>query len=75
MTLWEHLHFRLGVPPPPVAPYELDKITVSHYGSIRDAERDLGYQPVKTQAQAMEECLPYCKDLFDKIRNRRKRKV
>jgi 3beta-hydroxy-delta5-steroid dehydrogenase/steroid delta-isomerase len=75
ITLWEHLHFRLGVPPPPVAPYELDKITVSHYGSIRDAERDLGYKPVKTQAQAMEECMPYCRNLFDKIKNRQKRKA
>ncbi len=75
LTLWEHLHFRLGVPPPPVGPYELDKVTVTHYGSIRDAERDLGYKPVKTYEQAMEECLLYCRDLLEKIRTRRKRKA
>jgi 3beta-hydroxy-delta5-steroid dehydrogenase/steroid delta-isomerase len=74
LTLWEHLHFRLGVPPPPVGPYELDKVTVTHYGSIRDAERDLGYKPVKSYEQAMEECLPYCRDLLDKIMTRRKGK-
>lgn len=75
LTLWEHLHFRLGIPPPLVTPYELDKVTVTHYGSICDAKRDLGYKPVKTYEQAMEECLPYCRDLLEKIRNRRKRKA
>jgi 3beta-hydroxy-Delta5-steroid dehydrogenase / steroid Delta-isomerase len=75
LTLWEHLHFRLGTPPPLVTPYELDKVTVTHYGSIRDAKRDLGYKPVKTYEQAMKECLPYCRDLLEKIRNKRKRKA
>lgn len=72
LTLWEHLHFRLGIPPPLVTPYELDKVTVTHYGSIRDAKRDLGYNPVKTYEQAMKECLPYCRDLLEKIRSRRR---
>lgn len=64
LTLWEHLHFRLGIPPPPFGPHELDKISVSHYGSIEDARRDLGYAPVKTYEQAMAECLPYCRARF-----------
>lgn len=64
LTVWEHLHFRLGVPPPPFGPHELDKISVSHYGSIEDARRDLGYVPVKTYEQAMAECLPYCRARF-----------
>ncbi len=65
---WEHLHFRLGVNPPPITPHELDKVSVSHYGSIADAERDLGYKPVKTYEEAIAECLPYCRQVFDQIR-------
>jgi 3beta-hydroxy-delta5-steroid dehydrogenase/steroid delta-isomerase len=64
LSLWEHLHFRLGVAPPPLGPYALDKITVSHYGSIEDAKRDLGYTPVKTYEQAIAACLPYCRERF-----------
>ncbi len=70
VTLWEHLHFRLGIGAPPVEPHAIDKITVTHYGSIADATRDLGYRPVKTHAQATEECLPYCRELLDRLRNR-----
>jgi len=39
VTLWEHLHFLLGAPPPPVERHAIDKITISHYGSIADARR------------------------------------
>lgn len=64
LTLWEFLHFRIGIAPPPITPHELDKISVTHYGSIDDAERDLGYWPVKSVRQALEECLPYCERLL-----------
>lgn len=64
LTLWEHLHFRLGIPAPPLTPHELDKVTVSHYGSIADAARDLGYAPVVPYQEAIAACLPYCKARF-----------
>jgi 3beta-hydroxy-delta5-steroid dehydrogenase/steroid delta-isomerase len=64
ISLWEHLHFRLGIAAPPFGPHALDKITVSHYGSIEDAKRDLGYAPIKPYAQAIAECLPYCRERF-----------
>jgi 3beta-hydroxy-delta5-steroid dehydrogenase/steroid delta-isomerase len=64
LSLWEHLHFRFGIAPPPFGPHELDKITISHYGSIADAKRDLGYTPIKPYAQAIAECLPYCRERF-----------
>ena len=64
LSLWEHLHFRLGIAPPPLTPHELDKITISHYGSIEDARLDLGYAPIKTYEQAIAECLPYCRNRF-----------
>jgi 3beta-hydroxy-delta5-steroid dehydrogenase/steroid delta-isomerase len=72
LVLWEHLHFRLGFPEPLIAPHELDKVTVTHFGSIRDAERDLGYAPARSYEQAIQECLPYCQDLFNKIRNKKR---
>jgi 3beta-hydroxy-delta5-steroid dehydrogenase/steroid delta-isomerase len=68
ISLWEHLHFRLGVAPPPFGPHALDKITVSHYGSIEDARRDLGYMPIKPYEQAIAECLPYCRERFRAVR-------
>jgi len=40
LTLWEHQNLCLGILPPPVSPHEFDKVTVTHYGSIRDAERN-----------------------------------
>ncbi len=71
LVLWEHLHFRLGVNPPPIAPHELDKVSVTHFGSIADAERDMGYKPVKTYEEAIQECLPYCREIFERIRDKR----
>jgi 3beta-hydroxy-delta5-steroid dehydrogenase/steroid delta-isomerase len=64
LEAWEYLHFRVGLPAPMIGPHELDKISVTHYGSIEDARRDLGYQPVKSVAEAMRECLPYYRDLL-----------
>ncbi len=72
LVLWQHLHFRLGVAAPPVTPHELDKISVTHYGSIRDAERELGYRPIVSHEEAMAECLPYCRELFERTRARRR---
>jgi 3beta-hydroxy-delta5-steroid dehydrogenase/steroid delta-isomerase len=62
VTAWEALHFLVGFPKPMLTPHELDKVTVTHYGSIAKARRDLGYEPLKTVAEAMQECLVYCKE-------------
>jgi nucleoside-diphosphate-sugar epimerase len=68
LKLWELLHFRIGIAAPPIAPHELDKISVTHYGSIEEAERELGYRPIKSVRQALEECLPYCESLLASCR-------
>ena len=57
-----------------ISPHELDKVTVTHYGSIEDARRELGYEPVKSATEALLECLPYSRDLLEKIREERKSK-
>jgi len=70
LKLWELLHFRIGIAPPPITPHELDKISVTHYGSIEEAERELGYRPIKSVRQALQECLPYCEALVAACRRR-----
>ncbi len=69
LKLWELLHFRIGIAPPPLTPHELDKISVTHYGSIEEAERELGYRPIKSVRQALQECLPYCESLVAACRS------
>jgi len=57
---WQAAHFVLGVPAPLLTPHELDKVTVTHYASIERAKKELGYEPRKSVAEAMRECLEYC---------------
>ncbi|MBW2270132.1 MAG: NAD-dependent epimerase/dehydratase family protein [Deltaproteobacteria bacterium] len=57
---WQAAHFMLGVPKPMLCPHELDKICVTHYASIEKARNDLGYTPIKSVEEAMQECLKYC---------------
>jgi 3beta-hydroxy-delta5-steroid dehydrogenase/steroid delta-isomerase len=64
LRLWQYLHFRLGVAAPMLTPHELDKVSVTHFASIDAAREDLGYKPIKTVAQAMPECLAYCKSML-----------
>jgi 3beta-hydroxy-delta5-steroid dehydrogenase/steroid delta-isomerase len=66
LTIWQFLHFRLGIEAPMMTPHELDKVSVTHFASIERAHQELGYQPIKTVAEAMAECLPYCRDLLER---------
>jgi 3beta-hydroxy-delta5-steroid dehydrogenase/steroid delta-isomerase len=66
VKLWQYLHFRFGIRTPVFTPHELDKIGVTHFASISAARQDLGYEPIKTVAEAMEECLAYCRELLSR---------
>jgi len=68
MSVWQRLHFRFGLPQPPLEPLAVERLYLDNYFSIAKAERDLGYRPLFTTAQAMAECLPYYKDLFEQIK-------
>jgi 3beta-hydroxy-Delta5-steroid dehydrogenase / steroid Delta-isomerase len=68
MTVWQWLHFRLGVPKPLIEPLAVERITIDNYFSIAKARRDLGYEPLFTTEQAMAECLPYYTDLYDRMK-------
>ncbi len=58
--IWQAAHFALGIPIPMLSPHELDKVSVTHYASMDKARSELGYAPVKSVAEAMQECLKYC---------------
>lgn len=59
MQAWEWLHFKLGIPEPLFSPHELNKLTISHVVYSDAAKRDFGYQPVKSVAACMADCIEY----------------
>jgi 3beta-hydroxy-Delta5-steroid dehydrogenase / steroid Delta-isomerase len=69
MTVWQWLHFKVGLPKPLMEPLSVERLYLDNYFSIAKAERDLGYRPLFTTEQAMAECLPYYVDLFHKMKN------
>jgi 3beta-hydroxy-Delta5-steroid dehydrogenase / steroid Delta-isomerase len=68
MRVWQWLHFRFGLPKPPVEPLGVERISLNNYFSIAKAKRDLGYAPLFTTQRAMAECLPYYTDLYDSMK-------
>jgi 3beta-hydroxy-delta5-steroid dehydrogenase/steroid delta-isomerase len=68
MTVWQWLHFKFGLPKPPVEPLGIERISLNNYFSTAKANRDLGYTPLFTTQQAMAECLPYYTDLYDSMK-------
>jgi 3beta-hydroxy-delta5-steroid dehydrogenase/steroid delta-isomerase len=68
MSLWQRLHFRFGLPKPPLEPLAVERLYLDNYFSIAKAQRDLGYRPLFSTEQAMEECLPYYQDLFEQVK-------
>jgi 3beta-hydroxy-delta5-steroid dehydrogenase/steroid delta-isomerase len=66
LSLQQALHFRAGLPAPMLSPHELDKISVTHWATNEKARRQLGYQPVKTYEQAMDEVIAYCREVVKK---------
>lgn len=64
--IWQWLHFKLGLPEPILSPKELDKTAVTHFASIKDATRDLGYTPLVTTAEAMQKVVPYYQSIAKK---------
>jgi 3beta-hydroxy-delta5-steroid dehydrogenase/steroid delta-isomerase len=68
MTVWQWLHFRLGLPKPLIEPLAIERIYLNNYFSVAKAQRDLGYTPLFTTKQAMAECLPYYTDLYARMK-------
>lgn len=70
MIVWQQLHFKLKFPEPPLEPLAIERVALDNYFSIAKATRDLGYVPKYTTAQAMEECLPFYIDLFNRMKQK-----
>ncbi|MDT5006872.1 MAG: 3beta-hydroxy-Delta5-steroid dehydrogenase / steroid Delta-isomerase [Mycobacterium sp.] len=68
MTIWQWLHFRVGLPKPLFEPLAVERLYIDNYFSIAKAERDLGYRPLFNTEQAMHECLPYYLELFEQMK-------
>ena len=68
MSIWQRLHFRFGLPKPPLEPLAIERLYLDNYFSVAKAERDLGYRPLFTTEQAMADCLPYYIDLFEQVK-------
>ncbi len=67
MSAWQKLHFRLGLPQPLLEPLAVERLYLDNYFSIAKAGRDLGYRPLFTTEQAMQQCLPYYTELFQTV--------
>jgi 3beta-hydroxy-Delta5-steroid dehydrogenase / steroid Delta-isomerase len=68
MTAWQRLHFRFGLPQPPLEPLAVERLYLDNYFSIAKAKRDLGYEPLFTTQQAMQQCLSYYTGLFEQMK-------
>jgi 3beta-hydroxy-delta5-steroid dehydrogenase/steroid delta-isomerase len=68
MTIWQWLHFRVGLPKPPFEPLAVERLYLDNYFSIAKAQRDLGYRPLFTTDRAMGDCLPYYTALFEQMK-------
>lgn len=66
VRLWQYLHFKLGLPEPLFTPHEIRKLAISHCASNKEAERDFGYRPLVSAAEAMDRCLAYYKSRLSK---------
>jgi 3beta-hydroxy-delta5-steroid dehydrogenase/steroid delta-isomerase len=68
MSVWQWLHFRFGLPQPPLEPLAVERLYLDNYFSVEKARRDLGYEPVFTTEKAMQDCLPYYVELFEQVK-------
>lgn len=68
MVIWQELHFTLKFPEPPLPPLAVERVAVTNTFSVAKARTDLGYAPIYTTAQAMEQCIPFYKELFFKMK-------
>jgi 3beta-hydroxy-delta5-steroid dehydrogenase/steroid delta-isomerase len=62
MKIWEYLHFKLGIAEPLFSPHELNKLTISTVANSEAAKRDLGYAPIRSVADCMQECIEYYRE-------------
>jgi 3beta-hydroxy-delta5-steroid dehydrogenase/steroid delta-isomerase len=68
MVVWQQLHFKFKFPEPPLPPLAIERVAIDNYFSIDKARKDLGYEPLYTTQDAMNECLPYYVEMYNKMK-------
>lgn len=68
MVIWQELHFKFKLPEPPLPPLAIERIALDNYFSVEKARKDLGYEPLYTTDEAMQECLPYYVDMYNDMK-------
>ena len=68
MAVWQRLHFKFGLPQPPLEPLAVERLYLDNYFSVDKARRELGYDPLYTTDKAMHDCLLYYVELFEKVK-------
>ena len=65
---WELLHRLHLAPEPQVTRLHCMKAAVSHSGSLDEARRDFGYEPVHAWRDELAACVPYCREVLEEMR-------
>ena len=65
MTLWQELHFKFGLPEPILPPLAIERIGVHNYFSIDKARQELGFEPIYSTEQGIEESKPFYRSMFN----------
>lgn len=56
-SLGQAMYFLFGASEPMLSPHAVDKVSVTHYASNALAEKELGFVPVISYAEGMQECI------------------
>ena len=46
----------------------MERLYLDNYFSVAKARRDLGYEPLLTTDKAMQDCVPYYVELFERVK-------
>ena len=68
MVAWQELHFRFKFPEPPFPPLAVERIAFDNYFSIEKARKELGYEPIYSTQQGIDESTPFYVELFNKMK-------
>lgn len=68
---WEVLHRYRLAPEPQVTRLHCMKAAVSHSGSLAEARRDFGYEPVYAWREELAACVPYCREVLARMKRER----
>lgn len=68
LEVWEYLHTKFGIPSPPLAPTDVERVAVDNYFSVNKARQELGYAPQYDTKKGMEESIHYYKELFEDMK-------